>query len=89
LLDLRKAASSSCQRSALTCVRALTSSLPTPSTLASRYGIKSFYVPRSKPDGFSVNVRCLDGGGVRITRITLFDGEHWEEQMAKLGRENH
>ena len=23
-------------------------------------GIKSFYVPRSKPDGFSVNVRCLD-----------------------------
>jgi len=52
-------------------------------------GIKSFYVPRSKPDGFSVNVRCLDDGGVRITRITLFDGEHWEEQMAKLAREGH
>ena len=52
-------------------------------------GIKSFYVPRSKPDGFSVNVRCLDGGGVRVTRITLFDGEHWEEQMAKLSREGH
>ena len=27
-------------------------------------GIKSFYVPRSKPDGFSVNVRCLDDGQV-------------------------
>jgi hypothetical protein len=52
-------------------------------------GIKSFYVPRSKPDGFSVNVRCLDDGGVRVTRITLFDGEHWEEQMAKLAREGH
>ena len=52
-------------------------------------GIKSFYVPRSKPDGFSVNVRCLDDGGVRITRIALFDGEHWEEQMAKLAREGH
>ena len=51
-------------------------------------GIKSFYVPRSKPDGFSLNVRCLDGG-VRITRITLFDGEHWEEQMANLTREDH
>jgi hypothetical protein len=47
-------------------------------------GIKSFYVPRSKPDGFSVNVRCLDGGAVRVTRIMMFDGEHWEEAMAKL-----
>jgi hypothetical protein len=47
-------------------------------------GIKSFYVPRSKPDGFSVNVRCLDDGAVRVTRITLFDGEHWEEHMARL-----
>ena len=23
-------------------------------------GIKSFYVPRSNPNGYSVNVRCLD-----------------------------
>jgi hypothetical protein len=52
-------------------------------------GIKSFYVPRSKPDGFSVNVRCLDDGAVRVTRITLFDGQHWEEQMAKIGREQN
>ena len=44
-------------------------------------GIKSFYVPRSKPDGYSVNVRCLDDGQVRVTRITLFDGQHWEEAM--------
>jgi len=47
-------------------------------------GIKSFYVPRSKPDGFSVNVRCLNDGAVRVTRITLFDGDHWEEHMAGL-----
>jgi hypothetical protein len=47
-------------------------------------GIKSFYVPRSHPTGFSVNVRCLDDGQVTVTRITLFDGEHWEEAMAKL-----
>ncbi len=47
-------------------------------------GIKSFYVPRSKPDGYSVNVRCLDDGAVHVTRITLFDGEHWEEHMAAL-----
>jgi hypothetical protein len=50
-------------------------------------GIKSFYVPRSKPDGFSVNVRCLDDGAVRVTRIGLFDGQHWEEQMAALAAE--
>jgi hypothetical protein len=45
-------------------------------------GIKSFYVPRSKPDGYSVNVRCLDDGAVHVTRISLFDGRHWEEAMA-------
>jgi hypothetical protein len=49
-------------------------------------GIKSFYVPRSKPDGFSVNVRCLDEGQVTVTRISLFDGQHWEEQMAALAQ---
>ena len=27
-----------------------------------RCGVKSFYVPRSNPDGYSVNVRCLDPG---------------------------
>ena len=25
-------------------------------------GVKSFYVPRSHPDGFSINARCLDPG---------------------------
>jgi hypothetical protein len=44
-------------------------------------GVKSFYVPRSKPDGFSVNVRCLDEGAVQVTGIVLFDGRHWEEAM--------
>jgi hypothetical protein len=47
-------------------------------------GIKSFYVPRSKPDGYSVNVRCLDDGAVHVARITIFDGENLEEHMAAL-----
>jgi hypothetical protein len=46
------------------------------------YGIKSFYVPRSKPDGFSVDVRCLDDGQVRVANIVLFDGQHWEAAFA-------
>jgi centromere protein V len=50
-------------------------------------GIKSFYIPRSKPDGFSVNVHCLDDGAVRVGRVTLFDGQHWEEAMAALAHE--
>jgi len=44
-------------------------------------GVKSFYVPRSHPQGFSVNVRCLDEGEVRVTGTKLFDGKHWEQAM--------
>lgn len=36
-------------------------------------GIKSFYVPRSHPEGFSVNGRCLDAGTIDWFRITPFD----------------
>jgi hypothetical protein len=43
-------------------------------------GIKSFYVPRSHPDGFSVNARCLDPGTVEELRVTQFDGREWEKQ---------
>lgn len=45
-------------------------------------GVKSFYMPRSKPDGFSVNLRCLDDGQVRIARILPFDGRNWEQAFA-------
>jgi centromere protein V len=51
-------------------------------TFCSVCGVKSFYVPRSKPDGYSVNVRCLDDGQVRIASISKFDGQHWEEAFA-------
>ena len=36
-------------------------------------GIKSFYVPRSHPDGFDVNARCLDPGSVEGMDIVAFD----------------
>jgi hypothetical protein len=41
-------------------------------------GIKSFYVPRSNPDGFSVNVRCLDGYPDLVLAVEPFDGRNWE-----------
>ena len=47
-------------------------------------GVKSFYVPRSHPDGFSVNARCLDQGTVSELRVLPFDGAHWEEHVSEL-----
>ena len=41
-------------------------------------GIKSFYVPRSHPDGFSVNARCLDEGTVQGMTVRQIDGKNWE-----------
>jgi hypothetical protein len=47
-------------------------------------GIKSFYVPRSHPEGISVNVRCLDDGTIEKIDIEPFDGRHWEQNISKL-----
>lgn len=47
-------------------------------------GIKSYYVPRSNPDGFSVNVRCLDGYPDLPMAIEPFDGSNWEAGGAAL-----
>ncbi len=47
-------------------------------------GIKSFYVPRSHPDGYSVNARCLDEGTVLRQTIRPFDGADWEQNVSKL-----
>jgi hypothetical protein len=44
-------------------------------------GIKSYYVPRSHPDGFSVNARCLDPGTVTGMRVLQCNGREWEQQF--------
>jgi hypothetical protein len=38
-----------------------------------RCGVKSFYVPRSNPDGYSVNVRCLERASIVRVNIQPFD----------------
>ena len=43
-------------------------------------GIKSFYVPRSHPGGFSVNARCIDSGTIKEMTVTPFNGQQWEVQ---------
>lgn len=47
-------------------------------------GVKSFYLPRSHPDGVSVNVRCLAPETVESLRVRPFDGAHWEEHRHEL-----
>lgn len=44
----------------------------------SNCGIKSFYVPRSKPDGYSVNINCLAPDTIEGITTVNFDGENWE-----------
>jgi len=51
-------------------------------------GVKSFYVPRSHPDGYSVNARCLDEGTVTGMHVERIDGKNWERQFPQgRGRE--
>ena len=47
-------------------------------------GVKSFYIPRSHPDGVSVNVRCIDTDTIDGLVVTPFDGRNWEENISKL-----
>jgi hypothetical protein len=47
-------------------------------------GIKSFYIPRSNPDGVDVNARCLDAGSATSVTVEPFDGANWEANAAGL-----
>ncbi len=54
-------------------------------TFCKTCGIKPFYIPRSNPDGYDVNVRCLEPQPEYI-EIEAFDGKHWEQHAHKLAR---
>jgi len=47
-------------------------------------GVKSFYRPRSNPDGWSVNAGCLDDVEGLDIHIEAFDGQNWEAHAADL-----
>ncbi len=47
-------------------------------------GIKSFYIPRSNPDGIDVNVRCIDDGTIESLHVTLFDDRDREASDAAI-----
>jgi hypothetical protein len=48
-------------------------------------GIKSFYVPRSHPDGVSVHVACIDPATLEGYDVEPFDGTNWEAARQALG----
>jgi hypothetical protein len=50
----------------------------------SHCGVKAFYVPRSHPDGYSVNVRCLDAGTLEDVTIVPFDDGDREAATAAI-----
>jgi hypothetical protein len=47
-------------------------------------GVKSFYVPRSHPDGFSVNLNCLElPADIEVVTKT-FEGRQWSQNRKNL-----
>jgi hypothetical protein len=52
-------------------------------TFCRHCGIHAFYNPRTDPENFSVNARCLDDyDPARMPSRRLFDGRNWEEAFA-------
>lgn len=53
-------------------------------TFCSICGIHPFYRPRSHPDCYDVNIRCLDGNLLSRFRLVPFDGANWEDNIDRL-----
>ncbi len=47
-------------------------------------GVKSFYIPRSNPDGVSVNFNCVDRSTFSDVTFADFDGDNWEDNAASI-----
>ncbi|MBL8512407.1 MAG: GFA family protein [Betaproteobacteria bacterium] len=50
-------------------------------------GVKSFYIPRSNPDGVDVNARCLFTAP-RSMDVVPFDGVNWETSAPGLAHKS-
>ncbi|MEM1150622.1 MAG: GFA family protein [Pseudomonadota bacterium] len=51
-------------------------------------GVKSFYIPRSNPDGYAVTWRCLDDWQSLNVEINAFDGQNWEANASALAHKS-
>ena len=58
-------------------------------TFCSICGVKSFYTPRSNPDGFAVTWRCLDDPyAFDSVELHPFDGVNWELNAGRLSEKS-
>jgi hypothetical protein len=55
----------------------------------SHCGVKSFYIPRSNPEGISLNVNCMDKDSFEALKIVDFDGVNWEQNAASLAHKSN
>ncbi|MEM1086305.1 MAG: GFA family protein [Pseudomonadota bacterium] len=51
-------------------------------------GVKSYYIPRSNPDGYAVTYRCLDDWMELGVTINAFDGQNWELNAPALAHKS-
>ncbi|MEZ5945942.1 MAG: GFA family protein [Hyphomonas sp.] len=51
-------------------------------------GIKSFYIPRSNPDGYAVTWRCIEGWDTLNVTVNKFDGQNWEQNAGALAHKS-
>ncbi|MBU0550090.1 GFA family protein [Myxococcota bacterium] len=49
-----------------------------------RCGVQSFYIPRSHPQGVSVNARCLDFFTPTSFDVRPFGGRDWEKNIEQI-----
>ncbi len=47
-------------------------------------GVKPLYVPRSHPESYSVNLRCISPGTLKVSGVIDFDGQNWEANIEDL-----
>lgn len=50
-------------------------------------GIKPLYRPRSHPEAWSVNLRCVEAGTITVAKRIAFDGRDWEGNIDALKAE--
>lgn len=49
-----------------------------------RCGVKPLYIPRSHPDCYSVNYRCIAPGTMTVGETIHFDGQNWSANIEGL-----
>lgn len=47
-------------------------------------GVKAFYIPKSHPETYSVNLRCVVDDTISASETIEFDGQNWDKNINAL-----